>query len=262
MCNNNTAIILGNGPSLRGFDFKKELDGFDTFGMNVAYRYWDMINWYPKFYISNDPAICASHKKEIVRLINNKDIYGIKKFIVTPVILKYYNKIGLYIDHITTFTSFCIRNNLLKFIPTPQNSPSTGAAAAIWAMGLGYKKIILLGIDANYKMDNLDFVKTQNINLGYSDSILCTVKDKPIQNTNYFFDEYQQKGDMFYIENQNVRTENKRHIVGWKCVKPIMENLNAIIINANPSSLLNIFYKCTWNEAKIKYLNVVSDLSN
>ncbi len=39
-------IVMGNGPSLKGFDFTR-LNGVTTLGMNAAYRYWDQIGWYP-----------------------------------------------------------------------------------------------------------------------------------------------------------------------------------------------------------------------
>jgi hypothetical protein len=45
-------VVLGNGPSLAGFDFSR-FRGFDAIGMNAAYRYWDEIGWYPR--ISSRP---------------------------------------------------------------------------------------------------------------------------------------------------------------------------------------------------------------
>ena len=44
------AVVLGNGPSLRGFDFGR-LSRFDVFGMNAAYRYWYEIGWFPQYYV-------------------------------------------------------------------------------------------------------------------------------------------------------------------------------------------------------------------
>ena len=58
------AIIMGNGPSIKGFDFHR-LKDFDVFGMNAAYRYWDKINWYPQYYSCLDIVVGLSHAKEI-----------------------------------------------------------------------------------------------------------------------------------------------------------------------------------------------------
>jgi len=42
-------IILGNGNSLKGFDFNR-LDNFPTFGLNGAYNYFKQIQWFPTYY--------------------------------------------------------------------------------------------------------------------------------------------------------------------------------------------------------------------
>ena len=42
-----TALVLGNGRSLKGFDFKSIPKGIDTIGCGLAFRYWQEINWYP-----------------------------------------------------------------------------------------------------------------------------------------------------------------------------------------------------------------------
>ena len=63
-----TLVILGNGPSLRGFDFER-LSGVATLGMNAAYRHWDRIDWRPTHYACLDDALIETHKSEILRLI-------------------------------------------------------------------------------------------------------------------------------------------------------------------------------------------------
>ena len=63
-----TLILLGNGPSLRGFDFAR-LRKFDCIGMNAAYRYWHQIGWYPRYYICLDLVVGVSHKDAIVDMV-------------------------------------------------------------------------------------------------------------------------------------------------------------------------------------------------
>jgi hypothetical protein len=48
MSNKDTIIVMGNGPSLADVDFKT-LKGFDTFGLNSAYRAYDRLDWYPTY---------------------------------------------------------------------------------------------------------------------------------------------------------------------------------------------------------------------
>ena len=66
---NNASVlfILGNGPSLRGFDFS-QLDTYDSIGMNAAYRHWDDSGFYPTYYTCFDTVVQESHQNEIRRL--------------------------------------------------------------------------------------------------------------------------------------------------------------------------------------------------
>ena len=75
MSRNRTIFVLGNGPSLRGFDFHT-LDGFDTLGMNAAYRHWDQIGWYPTYYCCLDDQLIQTHHLEILRLVNEGLVKG------------------------------------------------------------------------------------------------------------------------------------------------------------------------------------------
>jgi hypothetical protein len=66
-------VVLGNGPSLKGFDFLS-LHGVDTIGMNAAYRFWDRIGWYPNHYVCLDDRLIETHAAEIFRLIATKKV--------------------------------------------------------------------------------------------------------------------------------------------------------------------------------------------
>src|SRR5690606_38196112 len=79
-----TLVLLGNGPSLRDFDFAR-LAGADTIGMNAAYRYWDRINWYPTYYCCMDKVVIMSHDEEILRLIRERKTNGIRRFFLRKI---------------------------------------------------------------------------------------------------------------------------------------------------------------------------------
>ncbi len=74
-------IVLGNGPSLREFEFDK-LKKFDVIGMNAAYRYWDKISWYPRYYACLDTVVGLSHQGEIERLVRESSKNGIELFLL------------------------------------------------------------------------------------------------------------------------------------------------------------------------------------
>ena len=65
------AAIVCNGPSLRGFDFACKLKGYVSFGMNLAYRYWDVVGWYPDYYSCLDRVVGMAHLEDIERLVYN-----------------------------------------------------------------------------------------------------------------------------------------------------------------------------------------------
>jgi hypothetical protein len=52
--NNDILFILGNGPSLKTFDFST-LSNYPTFGLNGALFQYQILNWYPTFYGLFDP---------------------------------------------------------------------------------------------------------------------------------------------------------------------------------------------------------------
>ena len=62
-------VVIGNGPSLRGFDLTR-LANIDTVGMNAAYRHWERIGWYPTHYACLDDEMIDTHHAEIARLID------------------------------------------------------------------------------------------------------------------------------------------------------------------------------------------------
>jgi hypothetical protein len=88
----NTLFIMGNGPSLRGLDFQR-FNGYPTLGMNVAFRHWHKINWYPTYYICLDTVVTESQKDGICKLVQEQDKNGIRMFLLRRNLLKFYPKL-------------------------------------------------------------------------------------------------------------------------------------------------------------------------
>jgi hypothetical protein len=214
------AVILGNGPSLRGFDFHS-LTKFDVFGMNAAYRYWYQIGWYPQFYSCLDHVVGQSHKVEITKLIKNSDKLGIHGFLLRHSLIENLGEIA-FSAKIYDFD--LLRPGYESWIPGPV---TTGSHTCAWASILGYRNIYLLGIDCNYVevVSNADRLEG---------SILEIVKDAP--NPNYFFDFYQQKGDKFNIPNP----KKNLHLNSWRKVGDKIKK-RCRVFNANLSSKVDAF---------------------
>tara|TARA_B100001123_G_scaffold74689_3_gene84232 strand:+ start:38836 stop:40500 length:1665 start_codon:yes stop_codon:yes gene_type:complete len=196
---NDTIVIVGNGPSLKEEYFEiLRRDDIDTFGLNVAYRFFEKMNWYPKFYGCFDYAATNTHRSSIASFIRDKDC-PIEKFFLLerPSIEARLSNTKLYFDE-------DVRGDR-KYVERPHNQDGigwptwgtrnnkiscTGANAIRTAMELGYKKIILIGHDASYTPSK----KIEGHSQVSSDRYEVTEKS---QNPNYFWQDYYEKGDIY-----------------------------------------------------------------
>lgn len=224
------AVILGNGPSLKGFDFNR-FKGLDVFGMNAAYRYWDEINWYPTYYSCLDLVLGVSHKEEIARLIEKSDEYGIRLFLLRDNLIE---QLGEIKNAYKVINFDRIRGGY-QLLTAP--TLSTGSHTAAWAAALGYKEIFLLGIDCNY----VEIVDGAARGKGTE---LEIVEEKP--NPNYFFDGYQRKGDKYNIPNPS----REIHLESWREVSRLVEHTPAVILNANLLSKVDAFDFCRFEDVE------------
>jgi FkbM family methyltransferase len=198
----NTCIVLGNGPSMRGFDLHR-LSGLVTLGMNAAYRHWDRIGWYPNFYACLDDQLIKTHHLEIERLFTNGLVK--KVFVHGAFFEKHPHRLG----H-PDFTSFDQTSEywfkkqgkqlglapIYHFPAFRMTNPSkitTGSHSIRFIAHLGFERIITMGIDLKYVEIIPEASPTEGNGL--------LIKDTPISNPNYFFDDYQQAGDLYNIPN-------------------------------------------------------------
>ena len=191
------AIILGNGPSLKGFDLQEDFSAYDTFGMNSAYRYWHEIAWYPDYYACLDDVVGMSHKEAILELITNAKSYGIKAFILKENLCTWLtDKVTL--ERVWNFDKLRSGVGLFR-----DGFYTTGSHSCAWAVWLGYEDISIIGVDCNY-VELVDGAKL-------TDNSLLVIEKNTAENPNYFFEGYQQKGDVYNIPNPNKNL----HINAW-----------------------------------------------
>lgn len=219
------AFVLGNGPSLRGFDFER-LGDFDVFGMNAAYRHWDRIGIYPDYYSCLDLVVGLSHQEEIRRLIENAKSLGIRAFLLRNNLIEALGSLKN--------SDLVINFDLLKD-GLPELSASTittGSHTAAWAVALGYREVYMLGIDCNYVEIVGEAKKGEGTEL--------TIVEEPENNPNYFFDDYQQPGDRYNIPNPNRDV----HLESWREVANLIWDGKSRVLNANPLSKVDAFEFC------------------
>lgn len=214
-----TLFVLGNGPSLRDFDFRR-LDGFDTVGMNAAYRHWDRINWYPSIYACMDTVVIRSHAHEIERLIRERQSNGIRLFFLRREILELCP--GLKEDPSVLFFEDVQRSSSLL----DTGMITTGSLSALFGGFLGYRRVGLLGIDCDY-VEKLPQAQSAG---GHE----LVITKTPEHNPNYFFDDYQQQGDAYNIPNVHPGF----HARSWKAALGLLEAAGVKIVNCNAASKL------------------------
>jgi len=235
-------VVLGNGPSLKGFDFTR-LRGVASLGMNAAYRYWDEINWYPTYYACLDDQMIESHHDEIYRLWQEGNI---EKFFVHSSFFNHHPDCicadGFYsLDQVLPhwynqrgkgqgWPDLSLHS---AFNTQDTTKITTGAFAARFVAFLGHEKVALMGIDLKYVEIIKEAEKTEGVGL--------VMRETPKENPNYFFDSYQQAGDKYNIPNPDVH-DNKLHIQSFQLIPNdfAIFGQQTQIVNTNPKSLLEV----------------------
>lgn len=214
-------VILGNGPSLRDFDFKR-LDKIDTIGLNAAYRFWEKINWYPTYYCCYDHQLILTHHAQIADLILTGKV---KKAFIRDTFFEHQPDLKND-DRFVTLEKIIST----KFFQSQERRMmiTTGSHATRTAMYLGYKKILLLGIDLKY-VEIIDEAEPVS-------RIVLKINKTPEKNPNYFFDDYQREGDYFNIPNPCKNLHEHVFVTLQKDM--IMYNYDVEVINCNMNSIL------------------------
>lgn len=220
--------ILGNGPSLADVDFD-DLKAADSVGMNVAYRYWREIDWYPAIYCCLDTVLGMSHKEAILDLVRHRRRYGVRQFLLRQNLCEWLAERGAT-DGVVSFD--LIRQGFEELHPEPV---TTGSHALAWTAAIGYDRFIVAGVDCNY-VERVDGAQEK------ADRTLEIVQKG--ENPNYFFAGYQQVGDQFNIPNPS----KDLHIRSWRNVGAQLKP-EKIVINVSAVSKMDAFPKTPFDVA-------------
>jgi len=218
-------VIIGNGPSTRGVAFSS-FKNIDSFGMNLAYRYYNDIKWWPTYYGSFDEVYYRQHYKEFEKMIEDPDI-PIKKYFL----------LHNCCDHEKLTVVDFDKSEIGKFstsFDTFGGGGNTGSNCCQAAICMGYDKLILIGIDCNF-IEVLDEAEPTS---EATHELLIT---RPIgRNSNYFIDDYHRVG-----ERHNKPNAHKYHAPAWESLAEFAKENNVDIVNCSPISTLDCFRKST-----------------
>ncbi|MEM7766922.1 MAG: hypothetical protein AAF253_05475 [Pseudomonadota bacterium] len=234
-------LVFGNGPSLRGFDFERT-GAVDTLGMNAAYRYWDKIGWYPTHYCCVDDQLVETHHVEIFRLIETGQVTTV---FTLAKILEFQpemaNMEGVYFREQFHGTLAKRLKGLGSdkphvrhpaFIPSNPKKLTTGAFAVRYGLYQGYREIGLMGIDLDY-VEILPEARA-------GDGLQLEIAETVTANPNYFFDDYQRKGDRYNIPNP-AEHDGNLHVQAFEVLRDdlAIQSIDAAVTNLNPASRLH-----------------------
>tara|TARA_R110000782_G_scaffold37866_1_gene89291 strand:- start:1376 stop:2089 length:714 start_codon:yes stop_codon:yes gene_type:complete len=201
-----SAIVIGNGRSLKGFDFKTiNRDKYETVGCGFAFRHWDKIDWWPDMWVCIDHVVLTKNIDEIKEFILKKKC---RVYIVSAVIKEVWPDIPE--DGCIIFFE------QLKLHPVSMisltNEFCSGSIASLCACD-GFTDVRLIGFDCDY-VEMIPECQEQE------DGSLKIMKT-PEYNPNYFFDDYQREGD--YYNKPNTK---KIHNRSWEEFSFIIEFIN------------------------------------
>jgi FkbM family methyltransferase len=215
------AFIVGNGPSLRDFDFQK-LRGKVWIGMNAAYRYWDEKQIYPYIYTCFDLVVQDSHKEEIRRLIENRAAYGIRWFFLRQSFKEFWP------ESATLGCVFFLEDLQRQVEWFDRGKVTTGSFSLYVLAFLGFSEIYMLGVDLKY----VEQIKEAKI-----DGRELVIGSDVTSNPNYFFDGYQRAGDRYNPPNRHP----DMHVRSWAEAADELAGCGIDVANCNPQSAVRNF---------------------
>lgn len=237
--NRDTLIVMGNGPSMKKLDIS-DLRYFDCFGLNLAHRIFDEISFYPKYYGCFDYKVIDCHKVSFQKLINEM-----------PMSRYFFIRNYFKGDRFTY-----VNLNRLEKKQVFETDPSkiwdlgnSGANSCHIGIALGYKKIILVGVDCSY----IDYLPESEKQPNGTLKIIKT----PEKNPNYWFDSYQRIGDIY-----NVPNASKFHEPAWEMFSKLAPKNNITVINCSEGSSLTCFPLTTLKNYFNKTKNIVLTASD
>ena len=220
MHKNKTVVVMGNGPSLKDVDFDY-LTQYDTYGLNSAYRAYKRMNWYPNYFGCFDYIVTNSHLESFRDLILNSPI---EKFFFLQQIEDVAKQQKIWL--LPFGSSQRLPQDEADFYYFTDGG-SSGANACQTAICMGYKKIVLVGVDCNY-VEYLPEAEQEGVKLKISKT--------PEKNPNYWFDDYQQEGDEY-----NIPRGTDFHAPTWGILSERAKAHGIDIVNCSSSTTLTCF---------------------
>ncbi len=209
-----TCFFIGNGPSLRASDLTAIMKaGYPTFAFNRIYHIFGETDWRPTYYISQDEKMLGGCQEVVNRLsLPNKFI---------PVNMRWHFDIN--IGDAQEFYLGGSKDGDFWFGDDISHSVCWASTvmytAAQFAAYMGFKKIILIGVDHHFHIS-----RNRNGEIVVDD----TVKD-------YFSDKYNLDKDQLVIPSTDISTDT------YYAMKKHCDARGIEVLNATRGGKLEVF---------------------
>ena len=227
----NSILIICNGKSVSQIDWEwlKRQKNLDTFAMNAAYKTFEKLDFYPTYYSNLDNIVIQSHSSKVQQLLS---LNKIKK---------------MYLHSCCSFEGtyqpikkvFPITKEISDDFSNFNSWMNTGSDSVQISIMMGYKQIYVIGVDGYVEM----IPEAER-----KEGIVLEIKETPKDNPNYWFNEYQEKGERYQLPNAQ-----KAHVPGWNKAKNYCKDNNIKLINLSNNDYVDL-EKMSYN----KFVNLIS----
>jgi len=215
--NQDTCFILGNGPSLT-WELVQRLECKVTFAFNKIYLMPEVtgIDWHPTFYMVEDDLVLNQNHLEIASFCKrNPKMISFFRFYRKSVYANIYNLFQYnYVDDETKKFSFRPWHEVVS-------GQSVVYSAIQVAISMGFKRIVLLGVDFNFGEYN---ARTA------ADGVILGAQEKTHFSTNY-----RKKNEKWNPPNLE---KQKRF---FEFARSIIPEIGVEIIDCTPNGKLGVF---------------------
>ena len=246
------ALLVANGRSARQlveYGFDRLPNDLVTVGMNLAYRYYDRIDWFPALYGLCDTKVVENRLEELRGLVSRHPqttFYVASKVNQLCIHPNLFNRKRLALAKAYPIFERLFRLERFRRIVTcevpeapnvlPIKHGPTGARMTQILIDKGIRRILLIGADADY----VEHIKeatyhTSDLHLPVAFRRLV-ITGEVESNPNYFFDDYQRVGDVYSTPRGPTS-----HIDGWGQVAQVAEDAGVEITNCSARSKIRNF---------------------
>ncbi len=250
--NGRTALLVANGPSTRElveYGFDRLPSELVTVGMNLAFRYFERIDWFPTLYGLCDAKVVENRLEELRGLVTRhpQTTFHVasesNQLCLHP---NLFNRRRLALAKAHPIFKRLFRLERFRRIVTsevpeapnvlPIKHGSTGSQMARILIDNGIRRIVLIGADADYVEHIAEasyHPSDLHLPVAFRRLVIMSVVES---NPNYFFDDYQRVGDVYSTPRASTS-----HLSGWRQVAELAEQAGVEIINCSPRSKIRDF---------------------